>query len=113
MTNARMTNCRAAILAAFEDEGGEDRRPTKRYAVIFSSFIILVLSLLFLCTLAETFAASDADDSKSLTLAEIQEFRAKGIPDDQWPALLEALGSNDQSAAVRALIHDQPSFPRE
>jgi HEAT repeat protein len=55
--------------------------------------------------------AITAPEQVRLSLQQLEEFRTKGIPDEQWPALLETLGHEDESAAVRTLIRDQQPFP--
>ncbi|MHA3772887.1 HEAT repeat domain-containing protein [Verrucomicrobiota bacterium sgz303538] len=54
----------------------------------------------------------EATPGAGLSLQQLEDFRAKGVPDDQWPALLETLGREDQKAAVRALIKGLEPFPK-
>ena len=49
--------------------------------------------------------------TNGVSAEKIEEFRSNGIPDEQWPALMETLGHDDKVGAVRALIKEQKSFP--
>jgi cytochrome c biogenesis protein CcdA/HEAT repeat protein/glutaredoxin len=60
---------------------------------------------------SDTRAAIMSPDQGRLSLQELEEFRARGIPDEQWPALLETLGHSDQRAAVLTLVKEQQPFP--
>src|SRR5436190_4481945 len=55
--------------------------------------------------------AIDSPDQNKLSLQELEGFRTSGIPDEQWPALLETLGQTDFRAAVLSLVKDQQPFP--
>jgi hypothetical protein len=41
----------------------------------------------------------------------LEEFRAKGVPDDAWPMLLETLGRTDERTAIRTLLKEQQPLP--
>src|SRR4051812_29800299 len=71
---------------------------------------------LLLCLLAgwlslPAWALEGVKNPPPVTLAEIEEFGDKAIPDDKWPALLEVLGSEANGRSVRALIGKQTPFP--
>ncbi len=74
--------------------------------------LIRCLALL-LCLLAAVPvpAAIEAPGAANLSLEELEEFRAKGVPDTRWPALLETLGNPENSASVRALVKETRPFP--
>lgn len=60
---------------------------------------------------APAWALEGVKNPPPVTLAEIEEFGVKGIPDGEWPALLEVLGSEGNGGAVRQLIGKQTPFP--
>lgn len=56
-------------------------------------------------------AAITAPGPAHVSFAELEQYRAGGVPDERWPALMETLGSDEQRAAVRSLIKDLKPFP--
>jgi HEAT repeat protein/cytochrome c biogenesis protein CcdA/glutaredoxin len=56
-------------------------------------------------------AAISSPDQGRLSLQDLADFRTKGIPDEQWPALLETFGQGDLRAAVLAFVKEQDPFP--
>src|SRR5688572_17737658 len=72
---------------------------------------VLALAAAGAVFITDAHAAIEAPSAGRLSLEQIEGFRTKGIPDEQWPALLETLGAEDQRNAVRSLIQDQQPFP--
>ena len=56
-------------------------------------------------------ALEDAGTRPGLSLLEFDKFRADGVPDEQWPLVLEALGQKDQAKVVRSLVREMKPFP--
>ena len=56
-------------------------------------------------------AAIQAPGAANLSLETIEEYRAKGVPDDQWALLMETMGNGENTAAVRALVKESSPFP--
>ncbi len=54
--------------------------------------------------------ALQAEPSTTISPETLESYR-NGIPPDQWPALLEGLGKDDQAGAIRSLITHQQPFP--
>jgi HEAT repeat protein/cytochrome c biogenesis protein CcdA len=73
--------------------------------------VLLTAVALLMGFSADVCAAISSVDQGRLSLRELEEFRTKGIPDEQWPALIEMLGQADQRAAVLALIKEKQPFP--
>ncbi len=70
-------------------------------------FIGLVLA----CTFPAAPAHGALNTPEGLSLRRLEEYRASGVPDDEWPALLETFGREDQSAAVHSLVKGLKPFP--
>ena len=69
-------------------------------------FILALLLPLWVAT-----AAIQAPGGANLSLEELEAFRAKGVPDAKWPALLETLGNPENTASVKSLVKETTPFP--
>ena len=70
------------------------------------------LALLFLVLLcAPARAAIESPGAANLSLEVIEEYRAKGVPDDKWALLMETMGNGENTAAVRSLVKEIRPFP--
>ena len=56
-------------------------------------------------------ALEDAGTRPGLSLLEFDKFRTDGLPDEQWPLVLEALGHKDEAKVVRSLVREMKPFP--
>ena len=56
-------------------------------------------------------SAIQSPGAANLSLEVIEEFRAKGVPDDKWALLMETMGNGENTAAVRALVKETSPFP--
>lgn len=86
------------------------RVAAKRMRVACSTGLSLLLGI---ALLSAVHAAIEAPGAGRLSLEQIEEFRTNGVPDEQWPALLETFGHEDQRNAVRALLKEQQPFPAD
>ncbi len=71
----------------------------------------LLYGLYLILLLGRPALAITAPDAPPVTLSQIEQFRKSGIPDQEWPALLESLGREEPGKAARALIVSQKPFP--
>jgi HEAT repeat protein len=56
-------------------------------------------------------AAIEAPGVANLSPEVIEEFRAKGVPDEKWALLMETMGNGENTAAVRSLVREISPFP--
>jgi cytochrome c biogenesis protein CcdA/HEAT repeat protein len=56
-------------------------------------------------------ARARAEIRPELSLGDFERFSAESVPDDQWPAVIEALGQEDRARVARALIRGLQPFP--
>lgn len=56
-------------------------------------------------------ALENAGTRPGLSLLEFDKFRTDGVPDEQWPLVLEALGHKDQAKVARSLVREMKPFP--
>ena len=76
-----------------------------------SRFLAIAAALLAVLPLCD--ALENAGTRPGLSLLEFEKFRADGVPDAQWPLVLEALGQKDQARVVRSLVREMKPFPAQ
>ena len=73
--------------------------------------VVGLCALLFLVLMPPVRSAIQSPGAANLSLEVIEEFRAKGVPDDKWALLMETMGNGENTAAVRALVKETTPFP--
>src|SRR5262245_440266 len=85
-------------------------RPMDKSRVLRLCPIICAAAIAF-ASLTPAFGLEADRSLRGLTQEQIEEFTKRGVPDAEYPRLLELLGREDESNAIRALIKDQKPFP--
>ncbi|HEX8295590.1 MAG TPA: HEAT repeat domain-containing protein, partial [Chthoniobacteraceae bacterium] len=84
-----------------------------KHAPVFFRTLGRGLAVVLLAAALSTEIARGLETSgvPAVSLQELEEFRAKGAPEEAWPRLMEALGREEQRVAIRTLVTEQKPFP--